>query len=636
MAAQCPNNNSFYIDMTPASPGQTVTTGCVWGGDYVTVDVCLGAQYTFQTCGGGWDTELTVRNDAAPFAILAYNDDACGTQSQIVWTATLTGTVRVLVDEWSCSHNSSCQFLSVTWDTGCPSSGGPGDDCANAIPVNCSDALTGETTIGNGDTENNWNCYTPAPISTPGDDRYYVVSVTDPAATIIRITLDNVVDNDTFVEVIQAGLTCSGNNCDLVTQYNTNLARFPDSGVNSFDFPITGAGSHYFIIDSQSDGVTSYDISFECLASGIEWDTSGCAGPPADVDRNGYEVSWNGGVAGQVQHGDAGEICYDLFITNPNPAGWEWLQTVEIRLGDCWTNVNNITPDDPPGNNGWYNTPGDWSGTYNAGANTVEFDFVNSLNPLWGDGNIPNHTCAQYTFCFDAEVDTNLCPGANDADLEIVLFVEDDGVGGFGTTQPSSALQLSPEFFFDSSLPVALVDFDAYRKSDGIQLEWQTVSETNNSHFRIERSPDGLHFAQYARVEGAGNSTALRTYGLLDDAPLVGDNHYRLVQVDHDGAETPLGVRLVAIEAVPRMAVGRMAPHPVTGMGWVDLRSPVSGTAMLALSNALGEVLRVREAAVQPGANAVAVDMQGLPAGMYLLNISIGNEIAVLRVMKAK
>lgn len=122
---QCPNNNTFWMDMTPTGVGNTQTTNCIEGGEYVTVDVCTGASYTFQTCATTWDTQITLYNAGTNTAV-GYNDDGCGLQSTITWTASFTGTLNVLVDLWNCQNNGACGILSVTQNTAC-SSGGGGD-----------------------------------------------------------------------------------------------------------------------------------------------------------------------------------------------------------------------------------------------------------------------------------------------------------------------------------------------------------------------------------------------------------------------------------------------------------------------------------------------------------------------------
>lgn len=86
-----------------------------------------------------------------------------------------------------------------------------------------------------------------------------------------------------------------------------------------------------------------------------------------------------------------------------------------------------------------------------------------------------------------------------------------------------------------SPLPVELLFFDANRKNDEVTVDWITASEINNDYFIVERSSNGIGFHELDRIQGAGNSTQLITYNLIDQHPLDGMSYYRLRQVDYDG-----------------------------------------------------------------------------------------------------
>ncbi|MGI4869680.1 MAG: hypothetical protein ACRYFX_00725 [Janthinobacterium lividum] len=66
-------------------------------------------------------------------------------------------------------------------------------------------------------------------------------------------------------------------------------------------------------------------------------------------------------------------------------------------------------------------------------------------------------------------------------------------------------------------LPVELTDFTAVAQGPtAVRLAWHTASEQSSDYFAVERSPDGVAFAEVGRVAAAGTSTTPRTYGLLD------------------------------------------------------------------------------------------------------------------------
>ena len=81
--SQCTFNNTNVSTVTlPGCPGSASVT-CLHAGESVGVNVTAGNIYTFSTCGSTtFDSELTLYNTAG-VTMLGYNDDFCGTQSQI-------------------------------------------------------------------------------------------------------------------------------------------------------------------------------------------------------------------------------------------------------------------------------------------------------------------------------------------------------------------------------------------------------------------------------------------------------------------------------------------------------------------------------------------------------------------------
>ncbi len=88
----------------------------------------------------------------------------------------------------------------------------------------------------------------------------------------------------------------------------------------------------------------------------------------------------------------------------------------------------------------------------------------------------------------------------------------------------------------DGLLPIELLSFSStVNQQFQVELNWETLTESNNSHFDIEYSSDGFNFENIGTVAGAGNSIHYRTYDFLHTSPNKGINYYRLKQVDYDG-----------------------------------------------------------------------------------------------------
>ncbi len=157
LQAQCANDNVLTgATITPTCPG-TTNVPCVQGGQYVLVNVTAGNQYTFSTCGATYDTQITLFNNAGG-ASLGYNDDFCGLQSTVIWAASFTGQLRVLIDRYNCTNLATCAPLNITCAAGAPPL--TNNDPCGAIPV----AVTSQcafTTYSNAGATN--SAITPAP-----------------------------------------------------------------------------------------------------------------------------------------------------------------------------------------------------------------------------------------------------------------------------------------------------------------------------------------------------------------------------------------------------------------------------------------------------------------------------------------
>lgn len=89
-----------------------------------------------------------------------------------------------------------------------------------------------------------------------------------------------------------------------------------------------------------------------------------------------------------------------------------------------------------------------------------------------------------------------------------------------------------------NSLPVTFVSIKASWINAQAQLNWQTASEQNNSHFEIERLYNN-EWKTIGSIKGSGNSNQLLKYQFIDTESNLDARkeviYYRLKQVDFDG-----------------------------------------------------------------------------------------------------
>ncbi len=168
-----------------------------------------------------------------------------------------------------------------------------------------------------------------------------------------------------------------------------------------------------------------------------------------------------------------------------------------------------------------------------------------------------------------------------------------------------------------SILPVALLYFEATLKADkSVRLHWATASESNNSHFLVERSKDGMEWETIARVQGSSISSVFKQYESTDFLPLRGLSYYRLAQVDIDDTATFSVVRVVDIATEGKPLV---YPNPATD--YINIILPSAGTRVeVSVYNILGNLVLDNNYSDQ---RSMRINMSSLPAGQYFLMVKV-------------
>ncbi|ARS34874.1 T9SS type A sorting domain-containing protein [Pontibacter actiniarum] len=176
-------------------------------------------------------------------------------------------------------------------------------------------------------------------------------------------------------------------------------------------------------------------------------------------------------------------------------------------------------------------------------------------------------------------------------------------------------------------LPVEFVEVNAKAKGKQAELSWATASETNNAYFAIERSHNGVHFEEIARVKGAGNSMRLLSYNFTDNAPLAGTAYYRIKQVDTDGSSETSKVMAITTEAA--MAT-EMQVYPTLVQGQavnLKLNGATTGQAELSILSFGGNVVRTKTIDVAEAAAGTQVLENGeLSKGAYIVMLTHNGE----------
>lgn len=168
-------------------------------------------------------------------------------------------------------------------------------------------------------------------------------------------------------------------------------------------------------------------------------------------------------------------------------------------------------------------------------------------------------------------------------------------------------------------LPVELAGFIATDMGGHVRIEWTTATESNTSHFDVERSTEGGSFDKIATVPAAGNSQTATAYEAIDGAPVLGVNYYRLVQVDLDGRVVRSDV--VSVRFNGTLAGTVIGPNPATSGLTISIEAREAGAHHLRISDMAGRPVMTWTQDAREGRNTWAIDLTTMEAGSYTLEI---------------
>ncbi len=183
---------------------------------------------------------------------------------------------------------------------------------------------------------------------------------------------------------------------------------------------------------------------------------------------------------------------------------------------------------------------------------------------------------------------------------------------------------VAPPSCYIAAFPVGLTYFDAIVENNSVvRLNWQTATETNNSHFEIQRSHDGIVFERLEQMPGAGNSSRERTYTTLDPKPYKGLSYYRLKQVDFDGNFAFSDIVTVMISPTGSVEIKvENYPNPASDVLYLNINSTEILEAELNFMNTVGQRVRQEKLSLSNGLNKIKLDISELIPGYYYAEIN--------------
>lgn len=283
-------------------------------------------------------------------------------------------------------------------------------------------------------------------------------------------------------------------------------------------------------------------------------------------------------------------LC-DIELTKPNPAAQIVCEATTATFAVKATGTGTLLYQwqvSTDGGTNWTNLAAggatDANGTY-SGANSDTLR-LSPANTVWS-GN-------QYRVIVDS--DSDLC------------------------TLTSGSALLTVRTEQECGLPVKLVSFSVSKEANSTALlNWNTSEETNSDRFEIERSFDSKNWTIIGTKASHGESSVLRKYDFVDQAPAVGLNYYRLKMVDRaaDDQNAPFAYsRILSIEFEGNTMLAAY-PNPASDrLKFKDFAKVKS----VVLHNAAGIKVIDRKAVTPEG-----LDVSKLAPGIYTVKLTLAD-----------
>lgn len=208
-----------------------------------------------------------------------------------------------------------------------------------------------------------------------------------------------------------------------------------------------------------------------------------------------------------------------------------------------------------------------------------------------------------------------------------------DGSGTCGSSQDVTSF--SPFALASVSsgtiLPVELLNFTAVPVENEVHLSWSTATEINNDYFVLEHSRDAITWDFLDQVQGQGNSTSLTNYNSIDDRPFLGENYYRLKQVDFDGSIEYSDVRIVEFNGT---SDGDIILYPNPSNKVITIESSTDELDLLSVSDAFGKNITSELSIIERGEHHIVLNIQELEAGFYFVKTPNNELLRFVKINK--
>lgn len=191
------------------------------------------------------------------------------------------------------------------------------------------------------------------------------------------------------------------------------------------------------------------------------------------------------------------------------------------------------------------------------------------------------------------------------------------GFGGSSTTTKDGGKMLRLTYKFMATLPTQILDFKGKLLPDEtIRLEWIAFPDADHDYFEVEKSTNNNVFVPLARVSGPP------PYSQIDPSPNVGNNYFRIKQVDKNGRY--LYSKVINVVYNPGSFTTVTYANPVKDILGLNFSASAPEKVSIQLSTLDGRIVMSEVRRVDAGTSTINIDMSKMGSQMFMLKITSG------------
>jgi hypothetical protein len=187
-----------------------------------------------------------------------------------------------------------------------------------------------------------------------------------------------------------------------------------------------------------------------------------------------------------------------------------------------------------------------------------------------------------------------------------------------------------------SALAMELLEFKGEQLAESNLLSWNTINEEMMDSYVIERSTDGRDFATLEAIL-AFNEKSEMIYEWIDKNPPA-TAYYRLRMVDLGGKTTYSSIIRVTRQATTNAvySITKLYPNPTDGLVNVEFTAAANSQVTIRVFDIAGKMIVQREMTTAGELNQQRLELSGLLAGTYLLQMEYGDGVREVKRVVVK